>query len=217
MISEKYNIFNRETMQCTYSLTRAEIKSTITKIPVHHYNWDQEKLMKTKTKESPLLFHTNFIRKTPTLILLCSFFFTCFFLPPSTDKANEDEVEDFKMEINFMKTIGHHENVVTMLGCCTLYPPLCLVVECVPHGDLLHYLRDLRKTVTRTWISHFLETKSTGTRKEYVLFWVFCWSTISEIQEVFWPCNKPQLTISSRSRWFIFIGLDIPLLTTLTR
>lgn len=170
MISEKYNIFNRETMQCTYSLTRAEIKSPITKIPVHHYNWDQEKLMKTKTKESPLLFHTNFIRKTPTLILLCSFFFTCFFLSPSTDKANEDEVEDFKMEINFMKTIGHHENVVTMLGCCTLYPPLCLVVECVPHGDLLHYLRDLRKTVTRTWISHFLETKSTATKKEYVLF-----------------------------------------------
>ena len=51
------------------------------------------------------------------------------------------------MEINFMKTIGLHENVVTMLGCCTLYPPLCLVVEYVPHGDLLHYLRDLRKTV----------------------------------------------------------------------
>lgn len=28
MISEKYNIFNRETMQCTYNLTKAEIKST---------------------------------------------------------------------------------------------------------------------------------------------------------------------------------------------
>ena len=51
------------------------------------------------------------------------------------------------MEINFMKTIGLHENVVTMLGCCTLYPPLCLLVEYIPHGDLLHYLRDLRKTV----------------------------------------------------------------------
>ena len=63
------------------------------------------------------------------------------------EKANEDEEEDFKMEINFMKTIGRHENVVTMLGCCTLYPPLCLVVEYVPHGDLLHYLRNLRKTV----------------------------------------------------------------------
>ena len=47
-----------------------------------------------------------------------------------------------------MKTIGRHENVVTMLGCCTLYPPLCLLVEYVPHGDLLHYLRNLRKTVS---------------------------------------------------------------------
>ena len=72
----------------------------------------------------------------------------CFYVfVYSAEKANEDEEEDFKMEINFMKTIGRHENVVTMLGCCTLYPPLCLVVEYVPHGDLLHYLRNLRKTV----------------------------------------------------------------------
>ena len=77
------------------------------------------------------------------------FLFTdCFYVFVfSAEKANEDEEEDFKMEINFMKTIGRHENVVTMLGCCTLYPPLCLVVEYVPHGDLLHYLRNLRKTV----------------------------------------------------------------------
>ena len=72
----------------------------------------------------------------------------------SSDKANEDEIEDFKMEINFMKTIGLHENVVTMLGCCTLYPPLCLLVEYVPHGDLLHYLRDLRKAVRTRHNSH---------------------------------------------------------------
>ena len=58
------------------------------------------------------------------------------------------------MEINFMKTIGLHENVVTMLGCCTLYPPLCLVVEYVPNGDLLHYLRDLRKAVMTRHSSH---------------------------------------------------------------
>ncbi|XP_068747375.1 uncharacterized protein [Montipora capricornis] len=62
------------------------------------------------------------------------------------EKANDDEKEDFKIEIDFMKTLGRHENVVTMLGCCTLYPPLCLIVEYVPHGDLLHYLRNLRKT-----------------------------------------------------------------------
>ena len=124
-----------------------------------------------KQKQKKVLYYFIQISYVKHQHLFCCLpFFTCFFLSPWTDKANEDEVEDFKMEINFMKTIGHHENVVTMLGCCTLYPPLCLVVECVPHGDLLHYLRDLRKTVTRTWISHFLETKSTATRKEYVLF-----------------------------------------------
>ncbi|XP_074624032.1 uncharacterized protein LOC141881991 isoform X2 [Acropora palmata] len=62
------------------------------------------------------------------------------------DKVDEEEIEDFKMEINFMKTLGRHENVVTMLGCCTLYPPLCLIVEYVPYGDLLKYLRNLRNT-----------------------------------------------------------------------
>ncbi|XP_044179128.1 tyrosine-protein kinase receptor torso-like isoform X1 [Acropora millepora] len=61
-------------------------------------------------------------------------------------KVDEEEIEDFKIEINFMKTLGRHENVVTMLGCCTLYPPLCLIVEYVPYGDLLKYLRNLRNT-----------------------------------------------------------------------
>lgn len=63
------------------------------------------------------------------------------------ENASEDEKEDFKAEINFMKVIGRHENIVTILGCCTLYDPLCLLVEYAPHGDLLHYLRDLRKKV----------------------------------------------------------------------
>ncbi|KAK2570254.1 Tyrosine-protein kinase receptor torso [Acropora cervicornis] len=62
------------------------------------------------------------------------------------DKVDEEEIEDFKIEINFMKTLGRHENVVTMVGCCTLYPPLCLIVEYVPYGDLLKYLRNLRNT-----------------------------------------------------------------------
>ncbi|XP_048580114.1 uncharacterized protein LOC116615717 isoform X2 [Nematostella vectensis] len=61
------------------------------------------------------------------------------------DNAREDEKEDFKAEINFMKSFGEHENVIRIMGCCTLYEPLCLIVEYVPHGDLLHYLRDLRK------------------------------------------------------------------------
>lgn len=45
MISEKYNIFNRETMQCTYNLTKAEIKSTyqcIIPIETKQNSWKQK-------------------------------------------------------------------------------------------------------------------------------------------------------------------------------
>ena len=76
------------------------------------------------------------------------------------DKVDEEEIEDFKMEINFMKTLGRHENVVTMLGCCTLYPPLCLIVEYVPYGDLLQYLRNLRNTVRSQNIFHQENSRS---------------------------------------------------------
>lgn len=64
------------------------------------------------------------------------------------ENASQDEKEDFKAEINFMKTIGKHENVISIIGCCTLYDPVCLLVQFAPHGDLLHYLRNLRKKVS---------------------------------------------------------------------
>ena len=43
-----------------------------------------------------------------------------------------------------MKDIGYHRNIVSILGCCTLREPYCLIVEHVPYGDLLTYLRKIR-------------------------------------------------------------------------
>ena len=60
------------------------------------------------------------------------------------DKASADEVEEFLSEIAMMKRVGRHPNVVTMLGCCTLKQPYCMLMEYVPCGDLLQYLRQLR-------------------------------------------------------------------------
>ena len=37
--------------------------------------------------------------------------------------------------------------VVNLIGCCTLQEPFCLVLEYVAHGDLLTYLRTMRKKV----------------------------------------------------------------------
>ena len=51
---------------------------------------------------------------------------------------------EFLREINLMKTIGHHHHVVSMIGCCTLSEPVSLLVEHLPYGDLLHFLRNYR-------------------------------------------------------------------------
>lgn len=61
------------------------------------------------------------------------------------DGAHEMEYKDFYEEITLMKDIGYHENIVNMIGCSTSTRPLCLVLEFMNRGDLLHYMREFRK------------------------------------------------------------------------
>ena len=57
-----------------------------------------------------------------------------------------------------MKNIGYHKNIVNMIGCSTIKQPLCLLVEYMIHGDLLHYLRKRRSRVsTLHYISNELQ------------------------------------------------------------
>ena len=69
------------------------------------------------------------------------------FLINSIDVVKEDEVFDFLQEIDLMKNIGKHQNVIQMYGCCTTCRPICLVLEYAPGGNLLNYLRSLKKKV----------------------------------------------------------------------
>ena len=69
-----------------------------------------------------------------------------------TDSANEEEVSDFLREIELMKDIGKHENVIEMYGCCTRCNPICLVLEYAPGGNLLNYLRSLKRKVTLNYM-----------------------------------------------------------------
>ncbi|XP_073250033.1 uncharacterized protein [Porites lutea] len=59
---------------------------------------------------------------------------------------DESVRQDFLDEIQLMKAVGSHKNIVSMVGCCTLEEPMFLLVEYAPYGDLLHYLRKHRKT-----------------------------------------------------------------------
>ena len=63
-----------------------------------------------------------------------------------TASATGRERSDFLGEIEMMKKIaeGMNPHVVNMVGCVTIQEPLCLILEFVPHGDLLSYLRDAR-------------------------------------------------------------------------
>ncbi len=64
------------------------------------------------------------------------------------DRPSVEEASEFLQEIEFMKGIGVHENVIGILGCCTKQQPLCLIVEYLANGDLQTFLRKLRKQVS---------------------------------------------------------------------
>ena len=61
--------------------------------------------------------------------------------------ATSDEFADFREEIQTMKIIGYHKNILNLIGCSTIQSPHCVVIEYMKHGDLLRYLRKRRKHV----------------------------------------------------------------------
>ncbi|XP_065680959.1 uncharacterized protein LOC100215622 isoform X1 [Hydra vulgaris] len=58
--------------------------------------------------------------------------------------ATQSEFNDFLEEINLMKEIGYHKNVLNLIGCSTVKKPFCIIVEFMENGDLLHFLRNRR-------------------------------------------------------------------------
>ena len=60
----------------------------------------------------------------------------------------DTDEQDFLQEINLTKSMGFHKNIVNLIGTSTQMKPLCLVLEYMPYGDLLHYLRKKRTHVS---------------------------------------------------------------------
>ncbi|NXD82163.1 STYK1 kinase, partial [Halcyon senegalensis] len=63
------------------------------------------------------------------------------------DLASAQEVKDFLGRIKFHQNLGHHENLVELVGCCVDQIPLYMIMEDVSLGDLLTYLWACRKNV----------------------------------------------------------------------
>ena len=60
------------------------------------------------------------------------------------EDATDREVRDLIQEMEVMKFIGRHINIINLLGCCTQTGPLYVVVEFAPYGNLRDFLRERR-------------------------------------------------------------------------
>ncbi|XP_060047672.1 receptor-type tyrosine-protein kinase FLT3 isoform X2 [Erinaceus europaeus] len=73
------------------------------------------------------------------------------------EKADSSEREALMSELKMMTHLGSHENIVNLLGACTLSGPVYLIFEYCCYGDLLNYLRSKREKFHRTWTEIFKE------------------------------------------------------------
>ncbi|XP_052059025.1 fibroblast growth factor receptor 2-like, partial [Mytilus californianus] len=60
------------------------------------------------------------------------------------EDATDRELTDLMQEMEVMKFIGCHTNIISLLGCCTQNGPLYVLVEFAPHGNLRDSLRSRR-------------------------------------------------------------------------
>lgn len=80
----------------------------------------------------------------------------------------DEDVKDLVCEMEVMKMIGTHINIINLLGCCCQDGPLFVIVEYAPHGNLRDFLRKHRPT-SYADATHEKE-KQTLTQKDLVSF-----------------------------------------------
>ncbi|KAI4584652.1 hypothetical protein MJG53_020695, partial [Ovis ammon polii x Ovis aries] len=61
-----------------------------------------------------------------------------------TDNASDKDLADLVSEMEVMKLIGRHKNIINLLGVCTQEGPLYVIVECAAKGNLREFLRARR-------------------------------------------------------------------------
>uniref|UniRef100_A0A6Q2YUQ4 receptor protein-tyrosine kinase n=1 Tax=Esox lucius TaxID=8010 RepID=A0A6Q2YUQ4_ESOLU len=65
--------------------------------------------------------------------------------------ATEKDLSDLISEMEMMKMIGKHKNIINLLGACTQDGPLYVVVEYASQGNLREYLRCRRPVGLEYW------------------------------------------------------------------
>lgn len=83
----------------------------------------------------------------------------------------DSEMMDLVSEMEMMKMIGKHINIINLLGCCTQDGPLYVVVEYAPYGNLRDFLRQHRPSSGyEPALGQDVKEKKTLTQKDLVSF-----------------------------------------------
>ncbi|CAH1269118.1 FGFR1 [Branchiostoma lanceolatum] len=75
----------------------------------------------------------------------------------ASSEVRDDMLKELRM---MMRLLDPHPNVVTLLGYCTKSDPVMLIVEYVPNGDLLSFLRKDRTTRNVTYENLHTESRT---------------------------------------------------------
>ncbi|XP_070549484.1 fibroblast growth factor receptor 3-like [Ptychodera flava] len=64
------------------------------------------------------------------------------------NNATEDDKQKLTDELELLKTVGLHKNILSLIGYCTKTEPVYLLLDYMALGNLQKYLRDFRKSNT---------------------------------------------------------------------
>ncbi|XP_022800745.1 fibroblast growth factor receptor 2-like isoform X1 [Stylophora pistillata] len=86
------------------------------------------------------------------------------------ENASESERKDLLSELELMKQLKPHPYVIKLLGCVTKSEPLLVLIEYVPFGDLLGYLRKSRGLNDSYYKHPDIEPKTNLTSQQLMKF-----------------------------------------------
>ncbi|PAV80730.1 hypothetical protein WR25_03324 [Diploscapter pachys] len=75
-------------------------------------------------------------------------------LPPY---ANSEAINDFRHEIAFMKQLGYHAHILSLLGCVTESTEPMILTEICPHGDVLSFVRSRKDNLIEEDSNYYFE------------------------------------------------------------
>uniref|UniRef100_A0A0N5BH25 receptor protein-tyrosine kinase n=1 Tax=Strongyloides papillosus TaxID=174720 RepID=A0A0N5BH25_STREA len=105
--------------------------------------------------------------------------------------AQEKEFVDLIGEMQTFKSIGHHENILSLLGCCTGRGPLLMVLQLCKYGNLRDFLRSHRPNEVR----EANERRIQGIQNELD---VFDTSTVNYLKPLDGSDNEPVQSLTQR-------------------